>query len=162
MKIRLESGCRACMILGIMLFLFVFLPVISPRAAVIYVDTDATGSDSGTSWADAYIFLQDALAYASSGDQIWVAVGTYYPDEGASQTNGDRASTFNIPSNSKVYGGFDGTDGAGGGTLETLLSQRDWENNVVVLSGDLNQDDDTGGGNSENAYHVVCCESVGD
>ena len=117
-----------------------------------YVDADAAGNNDGTSWADAYVSLQDALAVATAGNTIWVAEGTYYPDEGVGQTNDDRYSTFSIPDGLKVYGGFNGT--------ETILEQRNWETNITTLSGDLNQDDDTGGDNSENAYHVVYCNSV--
>jgi hypothetical protein len=46
-----------------------------------------------------------------------------------------------------VYGGF-----AGG---ETDLTQRDVPTNTTVLSGDLNGDDQSGGDNTENSYHVV-------
>ena len=38
-------------------------------AKTIYVDDDATGANDGTSWTDAYIFLQDALADANSAER---------------------------------------------------------------------------------------------
>ena len=49
---------------------------------VIYVDADASSGGNGTSWGTAYKYLQDALADANvSGNDIWVAEGTYKPDE---------------------------------------------------------------------------------
>lgn len=113
---------------------------------IIYVDKDATGNNDGTSWSNAYSKLQDALLTACSCSvitQIWVADGTYYPDEGTAQTNNLRTSSFQLCNNKAVYGGFNGT--------ETTLSQRDWVANVTTLSGDIDQV----AGSTNNAYHVL-------
>ena len=51
---------------------------------IIYVDTDAIGADDGSSWENAYTFLQDALADANSAVkpvEIRLAKGTYKPDQ---------------------------------------------------------------------------------
>src|SRR3972149_5136042 len=47
------------------------------------VDHDAPGPDqNGTSWATAFLYLADAiLAMNPPVNEIWVAAGTYYPDE---------------------------------------------------------------------------------
>ncbi|MBI1293414.1 PKD domain-containing protein [bacterium] len=126
------------------------------QGTIIYVDADATGANNGTSWANAYTSLQDALADASSGDQIWVAEGVYYPDQGDGQTDNARNSTFQLKNGVALYGGFAGT--------ESSLDQRNWEANVTVLSGDLDGNDtvdatgvviDTANLTGGNAYHVV-------
>ena len=49
---------------------------------IIYVDADAPGADNGSSWTDAYLYLQEALHEASSGDIIRVAEGIHKPHEG--------------------------------------------------------------------------------
>jgi hypothetical protein len=108
-------------------------------AAVIYVDVDANGSDNGNGWTDAYNDLQDGLDDASSGDEIWVAEGTYKPTDGNSRT-----VAFELVSGAGVYGGFDAN--------ETSRDQRDWVNNVTTLSGDI---DDNTVLDSNNSYHVV-------
>ena len=47
---------------------------------IIYVDDDANGANDGSSWADAFSYLQDALRTARYGDEIRVAQGIYTPD----------------------------------------------------------------------------------
>jgi len=48
---------------------------------IVYVDETASGSEAGTSWANAYTDLQDALARADNGcgNEIWVADAIYSP-----------------------------------------------------------------------------------
>ena len=112
------------------------LPPAAAQSAVIYVDaaSSCTGSCGG-SWADAYPKLQDALAAAGSGDEIWVAAGVYYPDEGEGQVDNDTNATFELGSGVALYGSF-----AGG---ESSRDERAWETNVTVLSGDVEQNDVT-------------------
>lgn len=123
-----------------------FLGINSNVYAQIYVDADAFGTNDGTSWDNAYNHLQDALANASGSDEIWIAEGTYYPDEGANQTQGNRSASFYIPNTKdglKIYGGFSGS--------ESSLEQRNLAANKTILSGDIDQNNSF----SENSYHVV-------
>ncbi|MFY0673188.1 MAG: hypothetical protein JXQ87_07275 [Bacteroidia bacterium] len=98
-------------------------------ASTIFVDKDASGNNDGTSWSDAFVHLQDALAVASSGDDIWIADGNYYPDLGSGITKDHRDESFTVPSGITLYGGFNGS--------ETVLNQRDYSTNVVTLSGNI-------------------------
>lgn len=40
---------------------------------IIYVDADANGINDGSSWANAYKYLQDALRDAAAGDDVRLA-----------------------------------------------------------------------------------------
>jgi hypothetical protein len=115
---------------------------------VLYVNTAATGLGNGTSWVDAYKNLQDALANTCSGvTQIWVAKGTYFPDEGGGKTNNDRTAAFAMKNNLVIYGGFTGN--------ETNVNQRNWRLNETILSGDINKNDGAGFSNYDgNSIHV--------
>ena len=143
------------------LFALALVAVVSvqgaPAGSIIYVDADAVGNDDGSSWADAYPDLQDALAVAQEGDEIWVAQGVYYPAPDAS----DRTTTFELQPGVGLYGGFAGA--------EAQREQRDWETYITVLSGDLDRNDgtdphhvvtDTVNITGANAYHVVTADGV--
>lgn len=55
-----------------------FLSVsLSTSAEIWYVDQSATGANDGTSWTHAYHEIQDALASAEAGHEIYVAAGIY-------------------------------------------------------------------------------------
>lgn len=113
---------------------------------IVYVDKDATGNGNGTSWANAYVNLDDALsANFVPGMSIWIAEGVYTVDD----TSGSRS--FVIDNAESLYGGFAGT--------ETALGQRDIEAHPTILSGDIAGDDvgapDTNPNHADNAEAVI-------
>lgn len=111
--------------------LFLFFIIGTAHAQVVYVDLNASGNNDGSSWADAYNELQDAIDNTSSGE-IWVAQGTYYStkDEMRNSTPADvREKTFRFGNNVVIYEGFLGNEGQ--------LTERDWKNNTTILSGDI-------------------------
>lgn len=120
--------------------------MILPASAqsVRFVDADAIGAGNGTTWTDAYDDLQDALTIAASGDQIWVAAGTYTPDD----AGGDPNATFQLKSGVALFGGFVGH--------ETVRENRNPSLNKTILSGDLNNNDGPDFSNTQdNSFHVV-------
>ncbi len=117
---------------------------------IIYVNAEATGTNTGDSWANAFTELQSALAVAEAGQEIWVAAGTYRPDydPGSDSHTLDRSLYFTLKSGVSLYGGFAGT--------ETSRLERDWRTNVTILSGDLLGNDGPDlTNNDENSYHVL-------
>ncbi|NBX37288.1 MAG: hypothetical protein EBR10_08725 [Planctomycetes bacterium] len=122
------------------------------EAAVRYVNVAlAGGADNGTSWDNAYRTVDGvsrALAASVSGDEIWVAAGTYKPTAGTSRT-----VFITLKTGVAVYGGFAG--------METEVSQRSVSGNVTVLTGDLlGNDNGTTTNLADNSYHVVVGSSV--
>jgi hypothetical protein len=109
-------------------------------ARIIYVDDDAVGTNDGTSWNNAYVFLQDALADAKLAEkpvEVWVARGTYKPDQGAGITPGDYRNfrvSFQLINEVTIKGGYVGFG-------ETDPNARDIEVYETILSGDLGGND---------------------
>ncbi len=118
--------------------LFIFLFSFTLQAQILHVKADASGANNGLSWADAYTDLQSAISTASSGTQIWVAVGTYKPTSGT-----DRDAYFELKNGVEIYGGFLGT--------ETQLAERDYIHNESILSGDIG----VVGDSLDNSYTIV-------
>jgi hypothetical protein len=119
---------------------------------------DLEHARGGTDWEADATNLQRALQMTESGDEIWVAAGTYYPDEGQGQVDDSRDSVFQVKAGVSLYGGFSG--------METNLAERDPDTNLSILSGDINQDES---GTSwlpyqpaesilANSYHVLWLE----
>ena len=117
----------------------------------IYVDIDATGDDLGLVWTDAFTDLQDAIDLACTCDtlvtEIWVKEGVYFPtallDADRNGVFEERESTFLIPKNVKIYGGFAG--------VETSKEERNLIIYQTILSGDLGITGDS----TDNAYHIM-------
>ena len=112
------------------------------QSTIIYVDADSPGEVlDGTSWEEAFVYLGEALDAAESGDQIWVAEGTYKPPMAMLY---GRYATFQMKDRVAIYGGFDPTVG------DDTWEERNWADNVTILSGDIGIPDDP----SDNSYHV--------
>jgi len=139
----------------------------APSTPVAYVDTAGTDADSaGGSWSNAYHTLQAGLIAArnrklggTSIDEIRVAQGRYYPDEGPGVVDGDSTASFRLVPGTDVRGGYP----TGGGT-------RDTEATPTILSGDIGQNDSDPDGDGiiaspvdvtgNNSVHVVSAQGV--
>jgi len=145
------------------LLTFICLLLVVPcQAKTIYVDANALGANNGSSWTDAYKYLQDALADANSSTkpvEICVAQGVYRPDEDTLHSNGtgDRTATFQLINGVTLKGGY-----AGFGQPDP--NERDIKLYETILSGDLAGNDVdvndpcdllTEPSRAENSYHLV-------
>lgn len=99
-----------------------FVQTETKKSKIIYVKAGSNGK--GDSWDNALSDLQEAIALAKKGDQIWVAVGTYHPT-----TNTNRNISFHIRDGIQLYGGFSGN--------EKKTSDRELTKNASVLSGEI-------------------------
>jgi hypothetical protein len=128
----------------------------SAPAAVIYVDSTATGDANGSSWNNAYTHLQPALDTASTGDQIWVAQGTYYPTYDYGLNKGSRGKHFRMINGVEIYGGFPNSGNPN-------FTDRNPKTYITILSGDLLGNDNpnipvgnlkTDPSRADNCYHI--------
>ena len=132
----------------------------------IYVDDDAGGANDGSSWTNAYVYVQDALGDATTAErpvEVLVAQGLYKPDQGKNQILGDREASFQLINGVTLLCGF-------AGSSETDPDIRDIDAYATILSGDLNRDDVQVDGpyelraeptRADNSYHVVTSNGTG-
>ena len=120
---------------------------VAASAQVLHVDANlTTGANDGSSWADAFQGLtgvQQALAVAASGDQVWVADGLYRPTDTT-----QRGVSIFLLSGVELYGSFQGGEGS-------LAERPPLGDFPSVLSGDLLGDDAGPGTFLDNSFHVV-------
>ena len=122
-------------------FLSIYVTIVVAQS-IIYVNQHAEGVNTGKSWEDAYVDLQQALQHANTGDEIWMAYGIYHPT-----ATMERNSHFKIKEGIKLIGGFLGN--------ESQIAQRNWKENNTVLSGNIGNTDSR----LDNSYTVVTVEN---
>ncbi|MEZ5975396.1 MAG: right-handed parallel beta-helix repeat-containing protein [Planctomycetota bacterium] len=115
-------------------------------AGTLYVNANlTTGLGDGSSWANAYQGsggLKLAIAAAVSGDEIFVAQGTYLPGN-----PGQRTLSFQMRNGVTIYGGFLGNETSAYGRPAFGVAP-------TILSADL-MGNDGSGLRTDNSYHVV-------
>ena len=112
--------------------------------SLLFVDANLqSGNNNGSSWENAFQFLQDALAIADrtttirlashrNADGTLAGIQPHRPDRGAGQIANSTNSTFAIPEGTRLEGGYP----AGGGPQNT-------ESFPTVLSGHMTSSDQT-------------------
>jgi len=94
----------------------------------VYVDASSPTNLGGNSWSNAVQDVDQAIALAAPGAEIWVKAGTYKKNSGTNLT-----PVVSVTKQVSILGGFDGS--------ETMVSERDPVNNITIFSGDKNNND---------------------
>ncbi len=87
-------------------------------ADIFYVVPGGAGTGDASSWTNAEDSIQDAVVAATSGDEVWVAAGTYTATTDPVVTMKEGVA---------IYGGFAGT--------EITRNARDWQSNLTSIDG---------------------------
>lgn len=103
---------RATRTIIIILFCIVYIDV--KCHAVIYVNQNATGTNNGASWENAFTDLGDAVTTSSEDTTFWVAKGLYYEN-------------LTLKNKMRLYGGFNGS--------ELIFNDRDYRENITIIDG---------------------------
>jgi parallel beta-helix repeat protein len=97
---------------------FSAVSLLAPASAnVVFVSPSGNDANSGLSWVQAKQTVAAGLNTAVSGDEVWVAAGTY-------------SERITLKIGVALYGGFVGT--------EANLGGRAWKANVTILDGQNN------------------------
>ncbi|MEP4091085.1 hypothetical protein [Reichenbachiella sp.] len=97
------------------------------KGQTIFVDQQVSQPGNGTSWAQAYVSLDEALVNATEGQEIWVRYGRYILGEGS-------FGMYSIAAGVRLYGGFQGTEVS---IDERMNFDESGENETIVI-GHLN------------------------
>ena len=108
------------------------------HAAIRRVDGTVSLSGNGSTWPLAFKTIQEAVSVAGSGDEIWVADGTYKP--------ANQGTSIDLKSGVNIKGGYIGNNGA------ISPDTRDPDVYITILSGDVDNDNIF---DSDNADRIV-------
>ena len=97
-----------------LLLFFLLFAFVSYAQNKVFVHSNASGANNGTSWTNAFVNLQTAINSVGFGDSIFVAKGIYKPVN----------LPFELKNGVKIYGGFLGT--------EDFLRQRNLNANLAA------------------------------
>ncbi len=111
---------------------FIFFQIDASAQVIRYVKAGATGT--GSSWSTASGDLQAMINASDSGNQVWVARGTYLP------TTNPPGTSFKMKAGVKIYGSFHGT--------ETSVSSRNFITDSTIIK-------NTGGGTAYGIYNTA-------
>ena len=103
-----------CKTLPLLMLTAMLLLAQQSYGAIIRVKWDSTTDGPGTTWGNAYHSVIAGMNATVSGDEVWVARGTY-------------VGCITLKSGVGLYGGFAGT--------ESARAERDWNANATVLDG---------------------------
>ncbi|MDY7108301.1 MAG: hypothetical protein SYC29_06655 [Planctomycetota bacterium] len=137
--------------------------VAQPAAPTVHVDGNVNNPGQGDDWGEghAYKYLQDGLSKAAwyvdpdgggyDSAEVWVAAAE---DPYRPSATVDRDASFHLVNGIELYGGFAGH--------EAELNDRNIFQNITILSGDLEDDDDQPNGDMlDNCYHVITTAVLG-
>ncbi|GAB3995578.1 hypothetical protein GCM10028807_36110 [Spirosoma daeguense] len=136
----IHRSTRRWLLLFGLLTVLTTLPLLAQT--VRYVKPTASGLGNGSSWTNASASLQTMINASVSGDQVWVAAGTYKP---TATTN--RTVSFAMKNGVAIYGGFVG--------IETSLNQRPAINATTPSSSTLSGEIGSPSSTTDNSYHVI-------
>ncbi len=130
----------------ILLLSFMLCSELNFAQKIIFVSQSASGTNTGTSWQNAFKDLKKALNVAQYGDSIFVAKGKYVPSSVS-----DRNEAFVLRGGIRFFGGFAG--------FEKSPKQRDFTQNTpntTILSGDIG----IVGDSTDNSYNILRSENL--
>jgi hypothetical protein len=174
LRSHFENRERICQLLVVALANILLTLSAAGQQSRVYIDyadgqSAPTDSTPGDSWSNAYKYLRNGLARAATlasptaTIEVWVAADTYRPDEDSSNPtgDGDTGKSFSLHNNIRLYGGFLGLNYPGGG--ETAKNQRRPLQNLTILSGDLENDDQPDFVNyDDNSEQIITAFDVND
>jgi len=128
-------------LLAVSALLILCLPA---SAATIYVKWDSPYNGPGNDWDHAYHKVQDGLNAATSGDEVWVARGTYQ-------------ELITLKDGVKLYGGFAGNGDLRSTSIYVTTLDANWNGNGVTVPAGVTASVKIDGFTIRNAARAINC-----